>query len=483
DRPVSARGALEPILRLFGADLVVSGGVVRGRGRGASPVRVLDPGELAAVGDEPLLRLTRAQETELPRQMTLSFADGEDDYRRATVTSRRLSGASGREARAEVAAVLRRDQAAALADAWLQDVWAAREAAGFALSPRVAGLEPGDLVAVPTSAGPRLHRVTRIDDGPVRRVEARGAEPAVFAGSAGPPARPSRPTPRFPGRPVGIVLDLPAAIGELPALQHLAVAADPWSGPMAVWADGAESPAPHAIAALPARVGRTLGALPPGPLWRWDRAASLEVEMATGSLVAPGEAGALAGAGLLALQGPDGAWEIVAAAEAELVGERRWRVSRLLRGLGGSEPLAARTLAPGAALVVLDDALVPLADDLADLGRARSYRIGPAARDPADPALVALQATATDLALRPLSPVHPRAVREAAGVRLTWIRRTPATVTPGSPSTCRSPRTSRPMRSTSSRGARSCAPCRRRRRRRSIPPTASSPISARRRRR
>ena len=70
---------------------------------------------------------------------------------------------------------------------------------------------------------------------------------------------------------------------------------------MAVWADGAESPAPHAIAALPARVGRTLGALPPGPLWRWDRAAALEVEMATGSLVAPGEAGALAGAGLLAL--------------------------------------------------------------------------------------------------------------------------------------------------------------------------------------
>jgi hypothetical protein len=424
DRPVSPRGALEPILRLFGADLVVSGGTLRGQGRGARALRVIDAGELAIVDDEPRLRLTRAHETELPRQMTLAFIDGEGEYRRAAVASRRLAVGSGREARAEVAAVLRRDQAQALADAWLQDVWASREGSGFALSPRAVDIEPGDLVALPTTAGERLHRVVRIADGPVRRIETRGAEPAIFAGGVASGERPTRKPPRFPGRPVPIVLDLPAAEGEPTVLQYLAVAADPWPGPMAVWREGGDGIRLHAGVERPARIGRTLGALPPGPLWRRDMGAVLEVEMATGVLEAVTDEAALAGANLMALQGPDGAWEIVSAAGVELVGKRRYRLTRLLRGLGGGEPLAARALAPGAALVMLDEALVPLTDALADLGWPLGYRVGPAGRDPGDESVVAITATAGLAALRPLSPVHPRARRTLQGIEIAWIRRT-----------------------------------------------------------
>ncbi|KAA2237252.1 baseplate multidomain protein megatron [Salinarimonas soli] len=424
DRPVSARGALEPILRLFGADLVASGGVLRGQGRGAQALRALDPGELAVVEDEPVLRLTRAQETDLPRQMTLSFIDGETEYRRAAVASRRLAVASGREARAEVAAVLRRDQAQALADAWLQDVWAAREGAAFALSPRAIAIEPGDLLALPTAGGARLHRVVRIADGPVRRVETRGAEPAIFAGATVPAPRPPRKPPLFPGRPVPIVLDLPASDGEPTILQYLAVAAEPWPGPMTVWRAGEDGFVPHASAERPARTGRTLSTLPPGPLWRWDRGAVLEVEMATGVLEAVSEGAALAGANLMALQGPDGVREILSAADVELVGEGRYRLTRLLRGLGGSEAAASRTLSPGASLVMLDDALVPLTDAPGDIGRPQVYRVGPARVDPGDGSVVEVTATAGLDPLRPLAPVHLRARRTPDGVAIAWIRRT-----------------------------------------------------------
>ena len=101
-------------------------------------------------------------------------------------------------------------------------------------------------------------------------------------------APPSRDRRRRPppvaGRPEAIVLDLPVARGEPTALQYLAVAADPWPGAVAVWRSARREDgfALHRVVALPALVGRTLTALAPGPLWRWDRAATLDVRMRVG---------------------------------------------------------------------------------------------------------------------------------------------------------------------------------------------------------
>jgi hypothetical protein len=190
DRPMSAREALEPLARLFGVDAMAGGGAIRWRGRGGRAAVTLAQDDLVLGDGEPTLRLSRAQETELPQQVELGFTDGENDYRRAAVASRRLAGTSRREARADVAAVTRRAGAQRHADAWLQDLWAGRETAEFELSPRRIELEVGDIISVPTEAGPRLHRVARISDGPVRRVTARAVEPAVFAAPGATTAKP-----------------------------------------------------------------------------------------------------------------------------------------------------------------------------------------------------------------------------------------------------------------------------------------------------
>jgi hypothetical protein len=171
-------------------------------------------------------------------------------------------------------------------------------------------------------------------------------------------------------------------------------------------------------------VGRTLSALPAGPLWRWDRSAALEVEIASGAVASVPEESALAGDNLFALRGPDGRWEILSAMQAELTGERTYRLSRLLRGLAGTEPQAARVLPAGAVLVRLDEAVVPLTSALSDLGATIRYRLGPAGRDHADPAATEFLATIGPDALVPFAPVRIAARREAEGVRLRWIRRT-----------------------------------------------------------
>ena len=223
------------------------------------------------------------------------------------------------------------------------------------------------------------------------------------------------------------MLDLPIDRGSPTSMQYLAVTADPWPGAMAVWRGSGEG-APLDLRAqvdYPACLGETLTALPPGPLWRFDRHASLDVALRHGgALSAIPEDAALAGGNLFALRGADGAIEILTAAGVELIGEGRYRLTRLLRGLAGSEAAAGRIADAGGLIVRLDDgAVVPLVDRLDEVGRPFRYRIGPAGRDPADPLMVELEAAAGLTALRPLAPVHLRAVRTGEGVHIAWTRR------------------------------------------------------------
>ena len=425
DRPMSARGALEPLMRLFGVDAVASGGRIAWKGRGGRSVIALTTDDLVMKEGEPSLKLTRSQETELPQQVEIGYTESELDYRRAAVASRRLSGSSRREARTDCAVVTRRAEAQRLADAWLQDLWAGREGAEFDLSSRRVDLEPGDVISLPTDAGPKLHRVVRVSDGATRRVSTRAVEPAVFERPGSSVERPPRRPPPIPGKPQVVVLDLPAALGDPEPLQYIAVAADPWPGAVTIWRSGnGASFNPHRIVTLSAVTGRTRTTLPAGPLWRWDRNAVLDIEVSSGAIGSLDDEAALAGGNLFAVKGTNGRWEIFSAARAEMIGERTFRLSRFLRGLAGTEPEAGRAVPAGALIVRLDEAVAPLNTDLSDLGQTWRYRIGPSGRDHADPAMVEVTATVGREALRPWSPVHVTLRREADGVRIAWIRRT-----------------------------------------------------------
>jgi hypothetical protein len=426
DRPMSAREVLEPLQALFGFDVATKAGGLAFRGRGGTVDLRVARDDLVDAEGTPLLARTRAQETELPASVRFGFTDGAGEYGRAAVASRRLAGGSRRETSAEFAVVTRREDAQRLADIALQDAWSGRETAEFHLSPQRIEVEPGDVLSLEDESGEMLHRVLRIEDGQTRRISTRAVEPAMFETPARTiAAKPRRSPPSVTGAPAVEILELAVARGTPPALQYLAVAADPWPGGVAVWraADGG-SFSLHAIAELPALIGRLRGACGPGPVWRWDRRTVLEIDLSGGAVTSVPDEAALAGGNLFALQGENGAWEILSAARADLVGPRRYRLSRLLRGLAGTEHLAARTVAAGATIVRLDEALVPLTSSLADLGRSWTYRVGPADRDHADPSYVEIAATVGSEALRPLPPVHVRACREPGGVRISWTRQT-----------------------------------------------------------
>jgi hypothetical protein len=219
-------------------------------------------------------------------------------------------------------------------------------------------------------------------------------------------------------------MDLPAADDAQPVLQHIAVASDPWPGGFTLWRseDGSTFEAVRAVNRR-ATIGETRTLLGPGPLWRFDRSSTFDVEIASGTLQSVPALQVLNGANLVAVEALGG-WEILSYAQATLVAPNWWRLSGLLRGLGGSEPFAALPKAVGARVVMLDGGVLPLASGLEWLNRAVRYRLAPEGRDHADPMAVAFDVTAGTATLKPLAPVSLKARREAGGVRISWIRRT-----------------------------------------------------------
>ncbi len=423
DRPMALRAALEPLANLYGFGM--RGGRLSLIGGRRAPSASFTADDLIVDRDGRAIELTRAQETELPAEATIGFSDGDNDYRRAAAASRRLSGLSRRQSGVETGLVARRGAMQSLADVILQNAWTARETARFTAPPTSLALETGDRVLLAGDV-PRLFEITRLSDGAAGRViEARAVEDRLRGGDAPAAGSGVSTAPAIPGAPRVELLDLPVARGAPTTLQHVAAYADPWPGALAAWRrSGGTAFALERTIPARAMIGALVDPLGAGPLWRWDRGASVRVLMRGGTVASIDDDEALAGENAFAIRKPGGSWEILVAGEAELVDARTWRLSKLLRGLGGSENAAAVAAPVGATIVRLDPAVAPLVDSLDRIGQSDTWRIGPSRLDHADARFVEVSSSATAIALRPFSPVHAKARRTVDGVVFSWIRRT-----------------------------------------------------------
>jgi hypothetical protein len=426
DRPMSPRAMIEPLAMAYAFDATAADGSLRFVQRGGAPVAEILEDDLVLPDSGTVARLTRAQETELPREASFGFTDAVADYRRSAVTSRKLVGAAGRTLHSDLAVITNDAAATRRAEIWLQDLWAGRESAEFSLGMNALRLAPGDVVALTLSGRRRLFEIGDLIDTEARQVKARSIDPEVFAV----PLRASRTkVPAIPAAlgPVAVtVLDLPALDASAPVvLTRLAITANPWPGSVVIWksSDGASFEV-AAVAAAPCVIGETLDALPAGPTARWDRGNQVRVKLYGGALASISDARVLEGGNAAAVRNADGAWEILQFANAVLVDGNTYQLSRLLRGQAGSEFAMAGPLPAGAPFVVLGAHMVPIASGFDALARPMQLRIAASGRNHDDPAAVALTVTPGDTALKPLSPVHVAAFRAGDGIHISWIRRT-----------------------------------------------------------
>jgi hypothetical protein len=428
DGIVSARRALEPLASLLLFEAFESGDKLRIERRGRKATASFVKSGLADEPGRALFSLRRAQESELPQEIAIGFSDPLADFRMTEASARRLVTGSGRTARSATGTTLTHSAALGFAEAMLQDIWAGREMAGFALPRSAQALEPGDVCTVTVEGRAHTLLVTRIEDGAARRIEARSIDPAILtAVPHGRRLRRPRLAPRL-SAPEVLLLDLPLINGgEPPFAPRVAAFARPWPGAVAIALGTAEAGfLPRQAVEQAAVMGELAEPLGPGPLWRFDHANTILVRLYGGTLAGLPELALLNGGNIAAVGSAETGFEVLQFRLAELVDADTYRLRALLRGQAGTGDIAAAGHDTGARFVLLDGGASPLALAEAESGLGLVARCGPADTVYDPDLFVDVPVPTARRGLRCLAPVHLRARRDPSSgdVIITWVRQT-----------------------------------------------------------
>jgi hypothetical protein len=422
DEAGTAREALQPLLLAHGVDVAERDGALVFRNRRGLPQATLTPDDLALEGDAALT-LTRAPEAELVGRVQLHVLEHGADYASVSAEAVLPDDAVPSLSRNALPLVMLRDEARGLAERWLHESRVARDGARFALPPSLSHLGAGDVVALEGAAwridrveeaGPRLIEAVRVEDGIWRPADADPMPPAPRAVTAPAPVE-------------AVFLDLPLLSGdEAPHAPHLAFTGDPWPGSVTLLSS--EADADYALAlqqTRPAAAGTTLTPLVMTHPGVWDRGPALRVQLARGALASASPDRVLAGANAAAIgDGTSDHWEVFQFAQAELVAPMTWDLRLRLRGQAGTDGVMPALWPAGSRFVLLDGAPVQWAYPASLRDRLRHYRWGPSDRPPSDPSWRHREVAFRGVGLRPYAVCHLRARRGAAGLDISWTRRT-----------------------------------------------------------
>ncbi len=238
DHILSARDTLLPLMQAYFFDAVESAGVIKFAHRGRPPVVSLSPADIVANTQDSKgdFEMTRGQETELPLAIKLQYVDGLVDYRQGSVESRKLTGGSARVATLGLPIVMSNAIGQRLADSLLQEIWAGRERASFALPPSRLALDPGDVIDFNVNGRVHSLRLESVGDAGARQVEAVKTDASIYRLLAGPERGASITIAPPVGPPVMVFLDMPLLSGlETPHTLRLAAYAAPWPGAIAAY--------------------------------------------------------------------------------------------------------------------------------------------------------------------------------------------------------------------------------------------------------
>ncbi|MCP4934307.1 MAG: hypothetical protein GY927_08910 [bacterium] len=429
DSVMSARDALQPLEMAFFLDSFESGGAIRFSHKGQNGVSLsLACSQLVESSENAdLYTLTRSQETDLPLSAKLTYIDGVADYRQAVVEARRDNVATNRIATAQLPIVLGQEQAQGIADSWLHDVWSGREKASFALPPSNLAVEPGDVVRLAIKDREMDLRVSQTATGDARSIESLSLQPHIYKMPVAPSRVGISSGSKIFGPSVSVFMDLPLLRGDEVASNGYVVGyQSPWPGAVSFFSSPTGSG--YALAAsanLLALMGETVSVLATGPASRWDWGTSVDVMIYSGELLSREGEDVLSGANLAAVEHASGEWEVMQFQSAQLIGDKTYRLSGLLRGQAGTEPHISGDLPVGARFVILDDALTPVELTQDQIGLDYSWKVGPAPYDLGHRSYRSYQKSFAGLGLKPFAPVHLQAVVDAGGdIVISWIRRT-----------------------------------------------------------
>lgn len=428
-QPLTLRAALQPLGELHPFQLIEHAGKLSFQSLPAGAQASLATSALGADidGRAPVkLELSRQQEFELPREVTVHYLDAARDFQPSVQRARRLTAATPMVESLELPIVTSADGAKRAAERRLAMRWSARDSLAVTLAPAHLALQPGDVLEIINPDGHRqalLVAEQQWDQGRLRLSGPR-FDPADLDSDAvadGGPFAGQNPQTQGPTRLV--LMNLPSLPGDTLANPRFRVAAagdsEAWRlATLAMSLDGGVSFDEIARLDAPAVIGETLTALPPRDCALWDRESSVEVRLLHDgmSLESRPELAILNG-GNAALIGD----EIIQFTTASQIAPAHYLLRNLLRGRLGTEHHAVHH-GVGDRFIVLNGALASIDTGLGAVGSLRQFKAtGP---NESLTAVAAVDFTYDGANLKPLSPAHLRASRGVDGsLSLEWVRR------------------------------------------------------------
>ena len=409
------RDALEALLQPLGLCMAEQGGRTALAG-GDAPLHALAPDDLGArrPNDDAVPPVTLSDRPAVS-SVAFTFAEPARDYQPGRQRAS-IGGPDPRPEERELPVVLDAVTAKGLATARLDRAQREARRAVVTLPFPALAIAPGDVVTLPRTPGR-----WRVEDWLLERHVVRLELVPVIAVEAGVPAAdggrglPDRPAPGGAGA-VAWLLDLPYLTESGRERLYAALSRPDGSDrplPLLLERAGVAEPiGPSAPAAVTGRITAAPGSANVHVL---DRANVVALTLDSDADLHDADDSQLAANANALLVGD----EIVQFARAEPLGERRWRLTGLLRGRRGTEDAVGRAAVGDRAVLLRPDTLQPVDPGVG--GGVVSVRVDrPDSGVPSQP-------ESAPSGARPLSPVHLSALRLADGTaRLSWVRRSRA---------------------------------------------------------
>jgi hypothetical protein len=433
DSQTTARDALELLRMAYMFDMVESEGILKFIPRGGASTITIPEDMLLPTGSGKIrehMEITRSQELDMPNRVTVSYINRPNQYQTATQFSQRQTVRAKEQITMSFPIVMGDQQAKQIADITLYNAWISRTGFNFRLPPKYAEIEPGDVITVTVN---NVNHIMRITSATMERNGSQQVTAIAEDISTYDFYTPPGESPIGDGQGVRIpetelhLLDLPAFPFDTASdgvLRAAPVAlGDSWTGAALFRSlDGGEDGgnsfgqlASTASKSIKGIVLNTVDAWAGGNIY--DTTNTIDVALINGTLASVNELAILNGANA-ALIGN----EIIQFQTATLTGERRYTLSKLLRGRLGTEHEII-THDPGATFILLDSSLLEIPMPPATFGLPRYYKavtLGDTLANTDEQAF-----TYTGKTLRPYSPVLIEGERDVSdNLTLTWVRRT-----------------------------------------------------------
>ncbi len=420
----TARAALQPLMMAYGFDCHEREGRLHFVTRRVHAAVALDPGRFVDAA-EGALEILRANGADLPQELRLTHVEAEADYQIAVGAAilPEAAEASAHVSSSELPLVLTPSAARDLAEGVLSAAQIAQDSLRFQLPYSALGLRAGDVFRVKD----QTWRIDRLELADAISVEAVRVESRT---TAGPGVRLARrlPAPAAPEAAVfPVFLDLPLLTGdEVPHAPHVAVAAEPWPGRLAVWTSpGSDGFSLNTQLWAPAIIGQTTTPFGMGRPGLIDHAARFRVRLGAGTLASCTMDALLNGENLAAVgDGSIGNWEVIQFLNAVPVAPDIWEISGCLRAQCGTDAALPPIWPAGCLFVLLGPEVRQIGLRESEVGLPRSYRVGSLARGYADPQIVTRIDAFWAIGRRPYRVAHLRRIDDGTTHRFGWIRRT-----------------------------------------------------------